>query len=493
MKIVWDASVSSDNQATIQAAIDACTYPLGALVTVWTVFVRPNPGHSGRNEALTTVFDATHAQTEFAPGLFIPGDALYVDGRFVEECVAHELGHVASLGKMDDIQLASFGPMFGFAYPAQWATGAWEAMGREAVAETFKDLFMPAAHRHFLNRTVHFLAQADEAAFVRLFAAVLGSPTVDHTSTTTAAMAQRLEHEYGTSAWVADMAPLGIPGVGQSSAGDLSGNNAAVVNGLYSGVWERFMEVDYAWADVAIWEAHIAADLGDIDALPDLASGIAVSVVVELLSGRLAGDFLASFNLLYLVDLPGAYTSADVVWLATGASIPHPFTIDNIAGVAPFPITTHSTDTLTADAVVHPFPDEPQAVFDHGTGLPVPDGQRILVVNHPSDVPGGGDGAYMTSGGTRSVTPPGPFHAAFEAVIGGAASNGYLELVWPTVGRAVTMGDASFTVSYTTGIAAADVAVPPWPYPPAPAPVGVPGQIAVGSQSMGVRRRPPAH
>lgn len=157
MQIIWDSSVSTANQALIQATIDEALFDFTFISTAWTVKVNANAGHGGKFEAITTASGPGQpATTEFAPGLFIPGDPLYVDEAFVKESVLHELGHVVTLGNLTTAQLADLATQFGIDFATQFYIplgGNWTHAGVEAVAETFKDLFARPENRHFTNRT----------------------------------------------------------------------------------------------------------------------------------------------------------------------------------------------------------------------------------------------------------------------------------------------------------------------------------------------------
>lgn len=495
MRVFWDASVDGAHQAAIQAAVDACTFPLATLAVQWTVYVRANPGHSGRNEALTTVHPDGTVQTEFAPGLFIPGDPLYVDASFVEECVAHELGHVVTLSRLTVTQQAGFGSMLGFAYPAQWITSDWVQSGAEAVAETFKDLFMAPAHRHFLNRTVFQLTQDREADFVALLGEALGSPTVVHvigqTGTTTAAVTAK----YGSAAWLADIAPACTPGLGNGGITPAFPWEDSLVDGLYSAIFEGFMQLDNDWSDVTVFEAHVPLAAKDIADLPDLASDIHVITGIPWTGGHAAspgstGNAVKP-EMVYVPALPDDYSTSHLTWSPFPAGSGHPHMLLSVDGTPVLDTVLSADGTPIVEPATRVYPDLPMMVFE-ADGTPVADTvepTRILTVDNLAAVPGGKVARQPDSGDNVGVGDLVTVHQAFD--LGSTEpTNGYLLMVWAMRGRDLTLGDMTVTATYTTGIAAGEVPVPPWPYPVPSAPPGVPGTIATLSQASGLALGP---
>ncbi|GAC1524612.1 MAG: hypothetical protein NVS3B1_12570 [Marmoricola sp.] len=168
MNFTYDASVSAAQKAAIQEGIAACTFPLDQIPTNVAISVGPTSGHGGKVEAYTTVYPNGTATILFNPLLFDPRSAIYfVDHNFILECVAHELGHVVTLA-MPDSDLVNFAPMFGFNFASDWSAASWRDAGKEAVAETFKDAFMPTDKRDYWNRTHRQLHRGQLNNFVAL-------------------------------------------------------------------------------------------------------------------------------------------------------------------------------------------------------------------------------------------------------------------------------------------------------------------------------------
>lgn len=183
MNIVWDSSVSSANQATILAAIAECLFDFAYIPTTWTVRVTPNAGHGGKFEAVTyTAGPGQPARTDFAPGLFTPGDPLYNGLAFAKECVIHELGHVVTLGNLPPDLHQEICNILGIDYATQWApSGAlgasWLNAGQEAAAEIFKDFYFPG--RVYDNRTNFQIDSGGHLWFIGCIARALQSVQTD--------------------------------------------------------------------------------------------------------------------------------------------------------------------------------------------------------------------------------------------------------------------------------------------------------------------------
>ena len=176
-----------------QAALASVTYPLekvGGKVRVNFPVEPACPGHSefactqmylsGPYVAVIGVRDSTGLPPDqgWHPFSGAPGEW---NGRnFYRETIVHELGHVIAgtfvgsqeardemcgLFRLMDIM----GPEDGRpGQPGDWNSGPWQRHIEEAVAETFKDVFMPKRDRQYDNRTDWRLPQARFRRFLEL-------------------------------------------------------------------------------------------------------------------------------------------------------------------------------------------------------------------------------------------------------------------------------------------------------------------------------------
>lgn len=177
-----------------QAALESVTYPLekvGGKVRVNFPVEPACPGHSefactqmyiaGPYVAIIEVRDSTALPLDqgWHPFSGVPGEW---NGRnFYRESVVHELGHVIAgtftaspdaraemcgLFRFMDIM----GPEDGRpGQPGDWnGAPTWAHHIEEAVAETFKDVFMPKRDRQYDNRTAWRLPQANFRRFLEL-------------------------------------------------------------------------------------------------------------------------------------------------------------------------------------------------------------------------------------------------------------------------------------------------------------------------------------
>lgn len=161
----FGGSVGPGQRGDIQRALDDSLFPMGMVPIDVRVEVVPLALHNGNVNAATTILQQAgvntrgSAKVQFSQGLWQPGSPLYLGPEFVAETVLHEFGHVVTLGCGTDEDYQAFCAMLGIDFGTQWdpkndLTGdAWLHAGKEAVAETFKDMFARPANRRFTNRT----------------------------------------------------------------------------------------------------------------------------------------------------------------------------------------------------------------------------------------------------------------------------------------------------------------------------------------------------
>jgi hypothetical protein len=133
--------------------------PFDSINLDWTIEFTPDPDPSLHNEFAVTnwSYDSNVATTEIAsvaPNWPYP----WTGPRFMQETVAHELGH-ALFASLSEANRQAIAAMFGAASddPEILAPpgSAWEDRIQEGIAETFKDAFLPRRYRSYSNRTNH--------------------------------------------------------------------------------------------------------------------------------------------------------------------------------------------------------------------------------------------------------------------------------------------------------------------------------------------------
>lgn len=179
----YDGSVTDQQQEWFEEALGHITFPQGLsgqFVDVETVAEPAAPGHS---DYMATLYDGVEAFTiqirdgadELDSGF---NDMFATEAdlkRFFMEVVAHECGHVWSFVRItsDPIKAAVCAL---FTKDGQrgttddwWAPGA-EHRDRiiEAVAEVFKDTFMPKAYRYYTLRSNWKISKADHATLMEI-------------------------------------------------------------------------------------------------------------------------------------------------------------------------------------------------------------------------------------------------------------------------------------------------------------------------------------
>lgn len=88
---------------------------------------------------------------------------------FLRETCHHELGHVVA-SKLTAAHIETLVQCFGETEVALWSEpAAWEDRIMESFCETFKDVYLPRAHRKFDNRTSRQLLQSKYADFLDVF------------------------------------------------------------------------------------------------------------------------------------------------------------------------------------------------------------------------------------------------------------------------------------------------------------------------------------
>lgn len=152
----------------------------------FNVVAEPNcPGHS---EFACTSFGVDGASVEFRNGLGAPTPPPFSEDyaglKFVQETVAHEVGHVVAGVKINSPDLIAemcklfirTDPMTGersVGDSSRWAAGEWPDRIGEAVAETFKDVFLAKEMRKFDNRTNWDLPESNFRDYLRLMGMIL--------------------------------------------------------------------------------------------------------------------------------------------------------------------------------------------------------------------------------------------------------------------------------------------------------------------------------
>lgn len=160
------------------AALGICSYPLDGwkdktVVVTWVPTVS-NPDHSAFADSWV---DGDTGHIEIRDDLDKPNrDVEWTGDNFYMETVLHEMGHiVAGFKGVTSAQMTSlFAGNENGGYPGpggtddDWDTGAWQNRIQEAVAETFKDLWMAKSKRVYDNRTNWILSFSALRDFVEL-------------------------------------------------------------------------------------------------------------------------------------------------------------------------------------------------------------------------------------------------------------------------------------------------------------------------------------
>lgn len=155
-------------QALFSRAISACSYPFNAwpqTVTVSWMSEVSNPDHSAFADSFV---DGGGGHIEIRSDLDTPNrDPEWTGENFYMETCVHEMGHI--IAGLKSVTAAQMTPLFigkGDGYPGaegtddDWNTGGWATRIQEAVAETFKDLWLDRTVRVYANRTDWILDHA---------------------------------------------------------------------------------------------------------------------------------------------------------------------------------------------------------------------------------------------------------------------------------------------------------------------------------------------
>lgn len=189
LNLTFADSVTSQQKAWWKEAMSHCTWPSDAATvsfnaTVHTVDEPPCPGHSEYMCTVTETFsDGSTPVVDFymrtgaddPTQSFNAGAADDIKSFFMES-VVHEYGHAICYLFMthDDTTKETITRWFlnkktgKTGTVADWSpdNAAWEDMISEGVAETFKDVWMPAAYRYYSNRTNWWLNQGSFTAYL---------------------------------------------------------------------------------------------------------------------------------------------------------------------------------------------------------------------------------------------------------------------------------------------------------------------------------------
>lgn len=164
----------------VLAAMD---YPFERLEIDVVTSTVAEPSCAGHVEFACTSFGVDGASIEFRVGFGAPSPPPFTEDfsglKFVQESVAHEIGHVVAGVKVNDPdKIAEMCGLFIRTDPVtgdvsvgssgRWSAGEWPDRIGEAVAETFKDVFLPKSMRKFDNRTNWDLPRGNFKAFLRL-------------------------------------------------------------------------------------------------------------------------------------------------------------------------------------------------------------------------------------------------------------------------------------------------------------------------------------
>jgi hypothetical protein len=203
LKLTFKDSVTSQQRAWWNEALSHMTWPYDAATvefeaTVETVDEPPCEGHAEYMCTFVwTYSDGRRPTVEFfmrtgaddPTQSFNAGVADDVKSFFMES-VVHEYGHAITYVFMthDDVSKAKIAAWFQQKKTgksgalADWDAedAAWEDKIAEGLAETFKDVWMPAANRYFNNRTNWWITQRSYAEFIDyLYDFLCPSPITD--------------------------------------------------------------------------------------------------------------------------------------------------------------------------------------------------------------------------------------------------------------------------------------------------------------------------
>lgn len=174
--------------AAVGDVLAAMDYPFERLDIEVTTATVAEPSCEGHVEFACTSFGAGGALIEFRVGFGAPTPPPFTEDfsglKFVQESVAHEIGHVVAGVKVNDPdKIAEMCGLFIRTDPmtgevsvgnsSRWSAGEWSDRIGEAVAETFKDVFLPKSMRKFDNRTNWDLPQGNFKAYLRLMGLVI--------------------------------------------------------------------------------------------------------------------------------------------------------------------------------------------------------------------------------------------------------------------------------------------------------------------------------
>lgn len=160
MDVTFGAGTTAAQQALVWDALDSCAYPFNFLSTAveFDFGSSFDPAlHGGKAEAYTDISNLpSSAVVHVNPGILTPGSVYYGGYPFAVESIIHELGHVIGFQLSDSDQqevCLDVGGDFATNYTLDQTHGNWPYTSSEAVAEIFKDIYLPRNKRAYDNRT----------------------------------------------------------------------------------------------------------------------------------------------------------------------------------------------------------------------------------------------------------------------------------------------------------------------------------------------------
>lgn len=196
MDITYDSSLSAQQRQWFKDGVSRLSYPLDSVAATVTVEAVPEPTTPGHQDAMCTLDEGGGVFTIQVRDNLDDPDAPINAGRqgdlklLFQESAAHEVGHVVAISNIDSDPLkTTVAAMFvkhgatgeGVAEGtlADWSPDApWEDRIEEAVAEVFKDSFLPPTARQTDNQTNWELKPGSFDAFMAILLPATGGGTV---------------------------------------------------------------------------------------------------------------------------------------------------------------------------------------------------------------------------------------------------------------------------------------------------------------------------
>lgn len=164
----WDRSqLKVDFTFVVEGTFESDHFD-GATVFGDTAFITAQTGDISGDRAVIRIWD----KLDDHDYLKVHGLAIFASDAFFKETVLHELGHAWQQAELDDeaqhVFQTCWAPSSGIVVP--WDTGGHDGQAREALAETFKDVFFPG--RAFDNRTQHKMMHSSFPDYLRELARI---------------------------------------------------------------------------------------------------------------------------------------------------------------------------------------------------------------------------------------------------------------------------------------------------------------------------------